>query len=286
MNRLFMFLLLLALPLRAAAGPEPTVVFVSVLPQKFLVERIAGERAEVHVMVGPGKSPATYEPTPRQMTKLADARLYFSVGVPFERVWLPKIASAGTGMQIRPLGRASDEAEDEAGTDGGDGHGHGEEDPHIWTNPLAAVDMARSIAETLAGADPGGADGYRMRLSELEVELRALDRDIRRIMAPLAGRAFYVFHPSWGAFAETYGLEQVAIEQGGGEPGARYLAGIIDRARRDGITVIFTQPQFDSRNAATVARALGGRVAVIDPLAENYIDGLRKAAAAIAEALR
>ena len=282
-----MLLLLLLLPLRAAAGTAPAVVFVSVLPQKFLVERVAGDRAEVHVMVGPGKSPATYEPTPRQMAKLADARLYFSVGVPFERAWLPKIAAANTGMKVISLYAVHDETKADAeGDDGGHGHRHGDEDPHTWTSPLTAIDMARTIAEALTDADPGGADGYRIRLSELEVELRALDSEIRRIMDPFAGRTFYVFHPSWGAFAETYGREQVAIEQGGGEPGARYLAGIIERAQSEGISVIFTQPQFGSRNAEAVARAIGGRVAVIDPLAENYADGLREAAAAIAGALR
>ena len=75
-------------------------VFVSVLPQKYIVERIGGERVNVSVMVGRGQSPATYEPTPRQITRLANARVYFRLGVPFEDVWMDRLVAANPDMLI------------------------------------------------------------------------------------------------------------------------------------------------------------------------------------------
>ena len=63
-------------------------VFVSILPQKYFVEKIGGARVSVHVMVTPGKSPATYEPTPNQVVELGSADVFFTIGVPFENAFL------------------------------------------------------------------------------------------------------------------------------------------------------------------------------------------------------
>lgn len=81
-----------------AADPLP--VFVSIVPQKYFIERLAGEAVDVSVMVSPGASPATYEPKPKQMAMLSKASLYFAIGVPFEQSWLPRIAAANTAMQV------------------------------------------------------------------------------------------------------------------------------------------------------------------------------------------
>ena len=103
---------------------------------------------------------------------------------------------------------------------------------------------------------------------------------------PLRSRRFMVFHPAWGYFADTYGLTQIAIEQEGKEPGARALTALIEQARAKQVRVIFVQPQFNRKTAQRLAAAIGGRVEPIDPLAENYIDNLRRVARLIAEANR
>lgn len=280
---ILVLLWLFAAVVKAAAAPSPLTIFVSVLPQKFFAERIAGEHGRVLVMVGPGKSPATYEPTSKQMVQLGEATLYFSIGAPFEKVWLPKIAAANKGMKIVATGRVAPRPEGPAVEDD---HGHDGQDPHIWTSPRSALEIARTMAEALKETDGGNADAYGRRFEALVSELEALDGEIARMIAPLPRRTFFVFHPAWGAFADAYGLEQAAIEQGGGEPGARHLTELIEQARREKITVIFTQPQFDSRNAETVARAIDGRVVTIDPLAEDYITNIKSVAEALAGALQ
>ena len=91
---------------------------------------------------------------------------------------------------------------------------------------------------------------------------------------------------SWGYFADTYELEQIAIERGGSDPGARYLVEVIETARHAGIGAVFVQQQFSSRSAAAVAKAIGGRVVTVDPLAEDYIVNLKSVAELFAEEMR
>ncbi len=101
----FCFLGMSAVPEVEAAGPVP--VMVSIVPQKYFVEKIGGELVKVSVMVKTGASPATYEPRPGQMVALSRAKIYFAIGVPFEKVWLKKIAVANPKMLIVHTEKAS-----------------------------------------------------------------------------------------------------------------------------------------------------------------------------------
>ena len=102
----------------------------------------------------------------------------------------------------------------------------------------------------------------------------------------MKGKPFFVFHPSFGYFADDYGLEQIAVETGGSEPSARQLARLIDQARSSDVRVIFVQPQFSRKSAETVAAEIGGAVIPIDPLARDYIENLEQMARAVEEGLR
>jgi zinc transport system substrate-binding protein len=228
-------------------------------------------------MVGPGQSPATYEPTPAQMTLFRETRLYFSIGVPFEKVWLARIAEANPKMEIIDTGGQVTMRSQE---------GREEHDPHIWTSPLLADHIARTMKDAFISIDPDNQVQYEQNYSLLAADMRKLDMDIRLKLAPLERRSFLVYHPAWGYFADTYGLEQVAIEEHGSEPGAKHLVEVIENARREGMRVVFVQEQFSRRNAVAVAAEAGLKVVAIDPLSADYIDNLRLVAGLFAEALR
>ena len=251
---------------------RPLTVTVSILPQAWFVDHIGSDLVTVRVLVGPGHSPATYEPTPRQMAALQGSALFFCAGVPFERGFVDRIADLNPGPRVvgsRPEAGAAHDHEDPH-----HGHHHDDLDPHTWLDPDQAAVFADSVGLYLAQALPDHASDIRDRTADLKAELANLDAELHRLLADSQGDVFFVFHPAFGHFAAAYGLTQVAIETGGHEPGSRHLARIIDQARRAGARAIITQPQFSEKSAATVARGIGAELVVLDPLSEDYAANL------------
>ncbi len=301
---------LLLLLLVSAGGPsvgqtQPLRVFASVLPIRTFVEKVGGEHVDARAMVRPGYSPLTYDPSPQQIGALAQAVLYVRTGVPFEDAWMERIRSVNPDMQVLDVrsGGALREVKAHGRDDGDDGDGHGmsrqgqgheqEADhsvdahySHVWTSPPLVKQMVGVICAKLAELDPAHAADFARNRDAYVAELDALDRELRALLELLHNRKFMVFHPAWGYFAATYGLAQVPIEREGKEPGARALAALIDQAKQEKVRVVFVQPQFDKRQARQVARAIGGSVITVDPLAPNYTDNLREVARRFAEALQ
>jgi len=275
-------LALLSAPCRRNAAPvkdgDRLRVFVSILPQAYFVQRVGGEHVDVEVLVGPGQGPHNYEPTLKQMTRLAGARLYFRIGVPFEETLVRKLASFHQDLRIVDTRRGIElhPAEDDH---------EGRKDPHIWLSPKLASIQAGTICDALCEADPVNKADYRSNLARLQRDLAGLDARIAKALAPLRGRTFYVFHPAFGYFAEAYGLKQEAVEIGGRSPSARHIKELIEKARAEGVKVIFVQPQFSGTAAETIAAAIGGAVVRMDPLAPDYFRNLEEMTEKIQNAL-
>ncbi|MGD9172556.1 MAG: zinc ABC transporter substrate-binding protein [Desulfobacterales bacterium] len=288
------FLIVVAIcigPFARAASPVP--VFVSINPQKYFVQQIGKNRVRVHVMLPPGASPATYEPRPRQMAVLSKTKMYFAIGVPFENTWLEKIAAANPGMTVVhtdggiekiPMAthhHAEDEAHHEAGT-----QGHRGLDPHIWLSPPLVKIQARTIMNALQNMDPSHQAAYQNNYQLFVAEIDRLDNELKAIFAGKRGLRFMVFHPSWGYFARTYGLKQLAVEIEGKDPKPAQLKELIEHAREKDVNIIFVQPQFSTRSARLLAKEIGGQVAVADPLAEDWLGNLRNVANKFRAALK
>ena len=260
-------------------------VAASILPQKYFINKIGGDRVNVSVMVLPGANPATYEPKPRQMVNLAQAEIYFAIGVPFEDNWLPKFAKTNPDMTIVATQSGITKIPMKAG-----GHRHHEEhgnetisvgakDPHIWLSPPLVMMQAKNILDGLVKVDPEGRTVYQANYKAFLEELKILNMEIQRIFqATGQNTRFMVYHPSWGYFARNYGLEQIPIELEGKKPSPRKLLQLIKEARKNGIKVIFVQPQFSEKSAETIAAAIGGRVIFADPLAEDWANNLLQVA--------
>jgi zinc transport system substrate-binding protein len=260
---------------------EPIPVFVSIVPQKYFVERIGGEQVKVEVMVKSGESPATFNPNPKKMSLLSQSQLYFSIGVPFETIWIDRINSIHPNLQFVPL-HEKVRTVHEHGTHHSDSTG----DPHIWTSPKKVKIIAQKIKDTLSHAKPEKEKYFEDNLQAFFHDLNLLDKDIRAILGNSDNRRFMVFHPAWSYFAEDYGLEQIAIEHQGKEPGARKLQKIIEEGKRLGIKVIFVQKQFSLSIAESIAKMVGATVREMDPLAEDYLGNMRRTATAISGALQ
>jgi len=260
-------------------------VYVSILPQAYFVEQVGGEQVDVSVLVGPGQSPATYEPTPRQMAGLSDADVYFRIGVLFEERLLEKITQMMSNLNVVDTRRGVPLREMEKGHDHqGYSHGEGAADPHIWLDPILVKTQAQTICDELKRLAPAHAGDFDTNLKAFQANLDSLDAKIRTVLAPYAGARFYVFHPSFGYFADRYGMGQVAVEIEGKEPGAQQLAAMIAQARADSISAIFVQAQFSRRPAQAIAHELDIELIDLDPLSRDYIHNLETMAEQLAHA--
>lgn len=280
----------------------PLQVAVSVPPQAYFVRRIGGPHVQVEVMIPPGYSHVDYPLTPRKMVVLSNADLYVKVGHPgfeFEARQVDpflaqrpavRVVDMARGMRFLDTASAEGNGHVDLEPEDGDHHGHehGGSDPHVWVAPATVAVAAANIAKGLAAADPAHAGEYRANLRRFLADVQELDREIRARLGtgPAgAGRAFLVYHPTWGYFADQYGLTQIAIESEGREPSAARLIALIERARQEGVTVIFVQEGFPRKSAQVIAEEIGAQVVTADPQRYDWLDNLREVAAAMSEAL-
>ncbi|MCK4343232.1 MAG: zinc ABC transporter substrate-binding protein [Phycisphaerae bacterium] len=282
--------MLLTLVASAAAqnkSDEKLNAVVSIVPQAYFVERVGGEYVKVEVLVGPGQSPHSYQATPKQMIRLAEAQVYFSIGVEFEKRLLSRlqhmfkdltVVDTRANVPLRALA-----SRDRPACDHDHDRGH---DPHIWLSPRLVKIQAQTICDTLAELDPEHAEQYRRNLAAFHADLDRVHAEIAEVLAPLKGREVYVFHPAFGYFADEFGLIQVPIEVEGKRPSARQLVELIERAQANKIRVIFVQPQFSKKSAEAVAEAIGGVVVPMNPLARDYLRNLREMAERIKTVLK
>jgi zinc transport system substrate-binding protein len=270
-----------------ARSSDKLSVFVSIVPQRYFVRQIGKELVDVHAMVPPGADPHTYEPKPRQMVSLATAKLYFAIGIEFETARLKKILSTNPQIKVVHTDEGIQKISMTEDTHhSGDQHDRSGLDPHIWLSPPLVMMQARTILNALQEVDPANRSKYEANYKAFMAELVDLDADLKKIFAGRQGLRFMVFHPSWGYFARSYGLVQVPVEIEGKSPKSAQIMELIEHARENNIKIIFVQPQFSSKSAELIAREIGGEVAMVDALAENWSENLREVANKFEAALK
>lgn len=226
---------------------------------------------------------------------------YFSIGVPFEEVWLEKFVSANkkmlivdTAMGIQKISMLphSHEGEGHHNHSVHAHHNHEKEheehvhtglDPHIWLSPILVKVQARNIYSALVKIDPANKNYYKKNLNSFISELKSLDKKIESILKPYARKPFMIFHPAWGYFALRYKLEQIAVEVQGKEPKPAQLVKLVKEAKAHNIKIVFVSPQFSQKGAKTISKSINGNVVVINPLAETWDENLVKVAEEIAK---
>lgn len=276
------FLAGLALAVGCAAGESdaaaPVSAVASVEPLAYLLERVGGERVAVRSLIPAGRSPHDYEPSPGDARALAGVDLLLVAGHPsfaFERRLLerPRHASPSRrGDELSVMQLAGDELA-------------GLEDPHPWLSPPVVARLAEELGDRLGALDPPGAEGYRRRAAELAAEARALDAELDARLAASSCRVFLVDHPAWGALARRYGLEQLALEHDGKEPGPASLARLVERARAARIRLVLVRPGHQAA-VRSLARALDAEIEILDPQARDVPAVLRRAAELVTRSCR
>lgn len=288
MKRFAPIFLALALPISAFAK---TKVAVSIVPHAGLVEAVGGEHVEVTILVDEGQDPHEFSPTPRRVTAISNADIWFTAGMPFEQLLAEKLADTADKLQFVDLTKGlalrgaceHDHHDHDHGHDHGHDHAHGDFDPHTWLSPQLIEIQIRTIALELAAQDPENAETFEANAEAFTKKVIELDQQLLTDLEPHAGAKFYVFHSAFGYFADAYGLEEIAIEIGGREPTPKQLTKIIADAKKDGVKLIFVQPQFAQGGAERIADAIGAKLTTVDPLGRDVLATMRSLARAIQE---
>jgi zinc transport system substrate-binding protein len=275
--------LLLAALIAAGCRPAPSgsgqmLVIATFYPLYEFTARIGGGRVDARSLVPAGVEPHDYEPTPKDVVALKQARVLIYNGSGFEP-WvqrlLPEVAAstvqvdATRGLPLIP------------GGPGGDRPGAGPAlDPHVWLDPVLAAQQADRIVAGLTEADPAGLAVYAANGERLKAELDALHRRYASALSSCRRRGFIVSHAAFGYLARRYGLTQVPISglQPESEPSPARMKEIVLEARRTGARVIYYETLVDPRVADAIAREIGARVAVLDPVEGIAPEDLRQGA--------
>ena len=247
-------------------------IVVSIEPLKFLAESIVGNDLAVKVLVPTGSSPETYEPTPKDLTALNNAKIVFSTGViEFENILLNKL---GNKSNIVALDKDIDLIKSECSHhhDGGS-HSHGV-DPHVWTSPKELRTMARNMHTAIMQHYPDSTK-YDNAYLALDSILCNLDTECRTQINSSSKKTFIIYHPALTYYARHYGLTQIAIEKDGKEPSAKYIAQVIESTRQNNITRLLYQIEFPRSVVEVIANDMGVEPIQINPLSANPVQFIK-----------
>ncbi len=258
---------------QAGRADRPRVV-TTFLPITLFTRAVAGDCAEVTALVPPASGPHDFQARPSDVAALRNARVLVKNGLGMES-FLDRLVAGAENPDLKVIdssrGIATLENPEPAGEAPGDGHdhdhGHGLVNPHIWLDPVRAAQQVNTIRDGLIAADPGCAESYRRNAAAFTGQLRQLDTDLEKQLAPFRGKTFVVVHDFAPYFADRYGLKAAYLvdvpEQ---DPSPADLARVADTVKRTQLQALLTEPQEGNRSFNALAGDLGIPISVFDPM--------------------
>lgn len=264
---------------------DKKIVTVTILPQKYFAEKIAGDKFEINCIVPLGSNPEAYDPSPSHLVHLGKSVAYFKIGyIGFEMAWLDKLLQNNPGMKLYDTSKGVNFLSGTHACSDESVHMHIDSvDPHIWSSPKNAFIIARNMYAAFVELDPQNKSYYRKNYEKLVDEIHRVDQELTSKLSPSKGEMFAIYHPSLSYLARDYQLRQLSIELNGKEPSALYMKEAIDMARKNDVKVIFIQREFDVKQAQVFAKELNCEVFSINPLNYNWSNELMNIADAIAK---
>lgn len=258
------------------------VLTVTILPQKYVVERIAGSQFIVNVLIPEEGNHETYEPTAKQMVDAGKSEAYFKVGhLSVEESWLSKLTGTNPGMKVYDTSEGFDLLYGEP-CDHGDHSHEGGIDPHTWLSVSGVRVQAGVILKALIELDPDNSAHYHSNHAGFIESLDSLDNQIRKLITASGVNSFMIYHPSLGYFARDYQLEQIAIEQEGKEPSPAYMKELVDIALDRKLNTLFISSQFSKQSALVIADQINAKVEEFNPSAADWSSNMLEIAQKIA----
>lgn len=262
-----LFFLLLCI----TASPLKAEVVVLIPPQAFVVSKIAADTLTVTTLLPVSQSLEHFSPSPNHLRALENAKLYLRLGHPAISVE-PQLIDQIVKEAAIPSATMSEKIQLKS------------YDPHYWLSLQNIKPMIDVVLPELIKLKPEHTVLYQQNAAKLEAAALSLHAELSAKLAPIAGKSFMVFHPSWEYFAESFGLKQIAIEQHGSEPGPRQLEQIITQAKQAEIRCVFQEPQLSSAAVTAIAEHIGAKVGMLNPLNQDIFAGVSEAAQKILQA--
>lgn len=255
------------------------VITVSILPQKYFLEKIVGDRFEVKCMLDKGGNPETYEPSMSYMMNLEKSDAYFLMGnIGFELSIRSKIKEYNPDIKVCDVSEGIGLISGSHHFDADDKEGI---DPHTWTSVANARVIIKNMLDGVVELDPEHKAEYESNYRDFDRELSEFQDSIALRLQPVKGGAFVVWHPSLSYFARDYGLEQISLEYDGKEVPVKYLEKKVAYAVSRKPSVFFFQKGMDTNQAQTVNTQIGTRLVEINPLGYDWKSEIRKIADAL-----
>ncbi|VDG98021.1 Probable zinc transport system zinc-binding lipoprotein AdcA precursor [Lysinibacillus sphaericus] len=321
-NRILIGLLLLTLVLGACGKKDDSngskaddgklEVYTTVYPLQYFTERIGGDTVSVKSIYPAGTDEHSFDPTQKEMMKLADSDLFFYVGLGLEGfVENAEKTLKNQHVKLLPTGDHIDQSklmedhhhesdEEEHGHEHeheGDEHSEGNTDPHVWISPVLSMDLAKAVRDGLTEQAPENKELYEKNFEALKSDLGSLDKEFATMVNQAASKKFFVSHAAFGYLANEYGLEQISIAglNTQNEPSQKELAHIVEEAKEAHVKTILFEQNVSSKLTKVVQNEIGADSAILHNLSvltkediankEDYFSLMKRNIQVLSEAL-
>ncbi|WP_288098050.1 zinc ABC transporter substrate-binding protein [Pseudomonas sp.] len=277
MSRLFsVFVAFVASFLLIGSAHAEVKVLTSIKPLQLIAAAVQDGVAIPEVLLPPGASPHNYALRPSDVRKVQSVDLLYWIGPDMEG-FLPRVLNGRTlpsvavqdlpGMKLRRFAEDSHSHAEEADEHDHD-HRPGSLDAHLWLSPINARVIAAKMAADLSAADPANATRYQSNLKAFDERLDALDLRLKKRLAGIEGKPYFVFHEAFDYFEDAYGLKHTGVFSVAAEvqPGAQHVAAMRARLQEVGKTCVFSEPPLRPRLAETLVAGLPVKLAKLDAL--------------------
>ncbi len=286
---------------KSLQGGEKLVVMASTLHLAALAMAVCGDDASVELLPAEGADPHSFEATAADRARLEKAHVLLINGLALETFDAPKLSASArvtlvdcsNGVEEKFL-LEGEEGEEHEGHDHGHDHGHEAHDPHVWLSTEGAAMQAKAIAEACAKLDSAHAEGYRKRADELAARFKKLREEYAGKIDALANKSFVTDHDAFGYFAREFKLKNVGHirKLPGKDPTVEERSALEKLIKETGAKAIFVEPGHDKAAAEAVAKSVGVKLAMLDPMEvgkptrTSYEETMRKNLDAVLEALK
>jgi len=259
---------------------EKNEVLVSIPPYLYFVEALTGGEIKATSLVPPEANPHIYEPTPKQVQKAKEAKLWIRLDESFEKKISKSLKEINKDLNVLNLADSSKipyiYEEHKCSSCKHHHHGSDTKDLHIWLSPRMAKIQVSLIAKSLIEAFPDRKDLIQRNLIILQSKLSKANESFTKQLLPYKGDSIIVSHPAFGYFCRDYDLKQISIELEGKDPLPRELTSILALAKKTPIRTVFTQVQYNNKGAQIIAKQLNLPIHEVDPYSADYLQNLEK----------